>query len=160
MQERKILAPDINVFIDFQIIKNSQPISLSKELDVLIASGKSIYIWSKTVSPKEMKQYCSKIIIPTPEEEKKLHQKVFILRHKDHKTYKEISDALNIPIGKVSYYTKTDPLKEWILDDWIVSYEIKDSQIYPKVDFLVDNDEKLVQRFKRAGRPANLITKV
>lgn len=160
---RKTQNSDItgqNVFIEFQIVKNSNPISLTKELDILIARGKKIYVWSKTVPVEEMEKYCSSIIIPTPEDEKLIHWKVYILRYKHKKTYKEISDLLNIPISKVSYYAQANPNREWKLNDWIAGYHVKDNTLYDKVDYLVDCDESIVNRFKKAGRPATLIKEV
>lgn len=153
-------STELNVFIEFQIIKDSQPDLLSKEFDILIASGKRIHVWSKTEPEEIMKKFCSGIVIETPESERELHKKIFILRHKERKTFAEISNLLNVPIDKVSYFSKADPLREWTLDNWIWSYERKDPMFYSKVDYLVDSDEKLVQRFKRAGRKANLIKKV
>ena len=161
MQDKDHYAQaESNVFIEFQVVKDSDPVLLSKELDLLIVSGKQIHVWSKTVSVKEMKRYCISQAIDSSEEEIKLHAQAFVLRHQHKKTYKEIADILKVPIERIGYYTKVDPLRKWTLNDWIVSYQIKDSTIYGKVDFLVDNDEKLVDRFKRAGRSANYIKKV
>ena len=160
MQDKIALSEGVNVFIEFQIVKDSQLSSLLGELDILIAAGKKIHLWSKTVDPKTMETYCKSIKIPTPPIEKELHQKVWLLRHKDRKTFGDIANFLGIPIPKVSYFSKTDPTREWVLADWIYSYEKKDSSVYPKVDFLVDNDQRLIDRFKRSGRIANLVTKV
>lgn len=154
------LQDGINVFIEFQIIKNSPIDSLSKELDILIAAGKRIHLWSKTVSPEDMEKYCKSVKVPVPKEEKELHEKIWKLRHVDRKTFSEISSILKVPISKISYFSRTSPKEGWTLADWIVSYERKDSSIYPKVDFVVDTDPKLVERFRRAGRIANLLTKV
>jgi hypothetical protein len=149
-----------NVFLEFQIVKDSDPLLLSKELDILIARGKKIHVWSKTVSEKEMKHFCTSIILPTSKEEDHLHKTIFVLRHKEKKTYKEIADRLGIPVERVGYFTKADPLRKWKLDDWIISYQVKESTVYDKVDYLVDNDEKFVERFKRAGRQATFIRKI
>ncbi len=151
---------EYNVFIDFEIIKRSDPNSLYKELDLLIIAGKRIHLWSKTVTPREIEKYCTNLII-TPEEYKKdLHVKAIELRNKNKKTYKEIADELKIDVKMVGFYVKNDPNKSWRLSDWIVGYHTKDSSIYEKVDYLVDNDQKLVDRFKRAGRKATFIEKV
>lgn len=149
-----------NVFIEFQIIKDSDPSSLSRELDILIARGKKIHIWSKTTSVKDMQTFCKSIVLPTPPSEAELHKNIFVLRHKHKKTYKEIADRLGIPVERVGYFTQADPLRTWKLDDWVISYQVKDSSIYDKVDYLVDNDERFVERFKRAGRPATFIRKI
>ena len=64
-------SPDVlNVFIEFQIIKESIIDSLVEELDVLIAAGKQVHLWSKTVSPAAMQKYCESILVERPEEEK------------------------------------------------------------------------------------------
>lgn len=160
MPENTSSRDDLNIFIDFQIIKDSRIDSLSKELDILIAAGKQIHVWSKTVPPIQMAKYCKSVKINTPAAELDIHTKVWNLRHKERKTLGDIATVLNIPVNKVSYYSKVSPNRTWCLSDWIVSYENKDSNIYPKVDILVDNDNKLVERFKRAGRKAHLVAKV
>ena len=160
MQEKTNSHDGINVFIEFQIIKDSNPLELTKELDILIATGKKIYVWSKTASREQMRQYCLQLKIPIPEHEFKLHKQIWDLRHKERKTFTDISNLLSVPLARVSYYSRTEPVVNLTLDDWIISYEKKDSALYPKVDFLIDNDQKLVNRFIEAGRTANLITKV
>ena len=160
MKDKIALTEGINVFIEFQIVRDSQLSSLLEELDVLIAAGKRIHLWSKTVSPKEMEAYCKSQKIPTPKEEKDLHEAIWLLRFQERKTLGDISTLTGTPISRVSYYCRMDPTREWVLSDWIYSYEKKDSSIYPKVDFLVDSDQTLVNRFKKSGRVANLITKV
>jgi len=150
---------ELNVFIDFDIIKKSNLDSLYKELDLLIITGKKIYLWSKTVSPSKMKEYCDSITVSPADYSKEIHTKAIGLRIK-HKTYKEIADELNIPVRMVGFYTKNDPEKKWKLSDWIIDYHTKDSSVYEKIDYLVDCDKKLVERFQRAGRKATLIEKV
>jgi hypothetical protein len=108
MQEKKPLITDTKVFIDFQIIKDSNPISLSKELDVLIASGKTVHIWSKTVS---------------------------------------IADMINFSVK--------NNLSEYIWD-----YKSKDSFFYSSVDFIIDNNKKLVDRFIKNGKLGNYIERI
>jgi hypothetical protein len=160
MQEATNSITETNVFLDFQIIQDSNLVKLSEEMDILIAGGKTIYIWSKTISPENMKKFCIKLVVPTPTEEKELHNKIFLLRHKDRKTFREISEELKIPLNKVSYFSKADPLREWTLDDWIEDYLPKDPSLYQKVDYLVDPNEKLVDKFKRAGRNATLVKEI
>lgn len=160
MQGKQNLQDVLNIFIEFQIIRESDTESLTKELDMMIAAGKRIHIWSKTVPPVEMAKYCYSVKINPPAKEKELHEKIWHLRHKERKTFADIATLLDIPTKRISYFVKVPPTRGWRLSDWIVSYEKKDSSIYPKVDFLVDNDEKLVARFKRVGRKANLISKV
>lgn len=159
-KKRCIQKEECNVFLDFQIIKDSNTLSLTKELDVLIASGKKIYVWSKVYTPNAMKNYCSKIVVPTPKDEFELHKQVFLLKNKERKTYEQISQHLKIPINKVSYFSKNDPLKQWTLNDWILGYYTKDSSTYQKADIIVDTDQKIVDRFIRAGKTANLVKKI
>jgi len=150
----------INVFIDFSIIQKSNPSSLYKELDLLIRIGKSIHIWSKSTSIKEMKEYCKTLKIAPEDYDATIHAKVFVLRHKDKRSYQSIADELGIKLDLVSFYVNSDPTKPWVLDDWIVDYHFKDSSIYEKIDILIDNDQNLVQRFKRANRSANYVENV
>lgn len=149
-----------NIFIEFQVVINSDPSSLYRELDLLIAAGKRIFLWSKTVTPEMMERHAKKLKIPIPKEDLKEHKECWELKNKERLTYQEIADKLKIPLKKVSYYTRNDPDRDWNLDDWIVDYYQKDSSVYPRVDILVDNDERLVNRFKRAGREANLVERV
>lgn len=151
---------DTNVFIEFQVVINSDPSSLYQELDLLIAAGKRIFLWSKTVAPEVMELQAKKIQIPIPEEDLKEHKECWELKNKERLTYQEIADKLGMPLKKISYYSRNDPDRDWTLDDWVVDYYKKDSSVYPRVDILVDNDEKMVNRFKRAGREANLVEKV
>lgn len=150
----------INVFIEFGIIEKSNPTSLYKELDLLILAQKYIHLWSKTKSPAEMKEYCSKIVVQPEDYSKEKHEQAYRMRHRENKTYKEISDLLETPISLVSFYVRANPKRPWLLSDWIVGYHPKDSSIYEKIDVLVDNDQRLVDKFKRAGRKANFVEKV
>lgn len=151
---------EYNIFIDFEIIRQSNQSSLYKELDLLIIAGKRIHVWSSKVSPEELEKYCSNLVITPDEYNKDTHIQVRELRLKEKKTYKEIADTLKIDVKLIGFYVKTDPEKSWKLSDWIVDYHTKDSSIYEKVDYLVDCDIKLVERFKRAGRKATFIEKV
>jgi len=149
-----------NVFIDFEIIEKSNLDSLYKELDLLIIAGKRIHLWSKTKTPQYMEKHCTDIVITPTEYNKEIHIKARELRRKNKKTYQEIADLLKTTTKMVGFYVKNDPEKPWKLSDWIVGYYVKDSSIYEKVDYLVDCDQKLVDRFKRAGRNATFIEKV
>ena len=160
MQETNISEVKTNVFIDFQIILQSEINKLSKELDVLLAGGKKIYLWSKTASVQEMKEYCKHIRTPVDKKTKKLHQKSFLMRHQDKKTLADIAKKLDLTLSQVSYFIHNNPLHEWVLDDWIESYLYKDSSLYSKVDYLVDCNKKLVDKFKKAGREATLIERL
>lgn len=47
--------------------------------------------------------------------------------------------------------------KSWKLSDWFVDFFIKDSSIYDKVDFVIDPDQRVVDRFKNFGRGGNVL---
>ncbi len=98
-----------NVMIEFNLVKsNSSKDRLTKELDMIISIGKHIYLWSKTVSPRNMCQWA-----------------------KDNSIY-----------------------------DYIYGYISKDSVNYGKADFVIDNDPKVVDRFKAKGIHGNLIENI
>lgn len=122
--------------------------------------GKKIHLWSKTVSPQLLEKFCQAVVIKPSDYNPDLHAQVRELRDKQKKTYQEISTQLKIETKDIGYYLKTDPNKPWRLSDWIVGYHVKDSAVYEKIDFLVDNDPRLVEKFTRAGRKATLIEKV
>jgi len=151
---------NINVFIEFEVIKNSEVSSLYQELDLLIVAGKRIYLWSKTEAPEVIKAYAKQLEIPIPKKDLEEHKICWELKNKERLAYQEISDKLKIPLKKISYYIRNNPDRKWTLDDWIIDYYQKDSSVYPRVDILVDNDPKIVNRFKRAGREANLVERV
>lgn len=151
---------NINVFIEFEVIKRSDPNSLYQELDLLIAAGKRIYLWSKNETPEVMEAYARKLEIPIPKKDLEEHKVCWELKNKERLAYQEIADKMGITLKKVSYYVRNNPDRKWTLDDWIMDYYQKDSSVYPRVDILVDNDPKVVERFKRAGRDANLVEKV
>jgi len=151
---------ELNVFIDFEIIEKSDPTSLYKELDLIILAGNKIHICSKTKSIQEMKKYCNNLKISPLNYNKKIHEQARFLRKKDKKTYQEIASTLKISTNMVGFYVKNDPNESWVLSDWIIGYHIKDSTIYDKIDYLVDCDKRLVDKFLRAGRKATFIEKV
>lgn len=148
-----------NVFIEFEIIKNSDLQELKTELDKLIGAGHKIYTWSKKITPLEMRRYCVINGINRNKNELNEHKKVLELREK-RKTYKEIAEELNLKEDKVSYYINTQMFDKWVIDDWIVDYYKKDSSVYSKVDFVVDSDPKLVERFEKSGIKGNVLTKL
>jgi len=148
-----------NVFIEFQIIKLSNLDNLIKELDILIAGNKKIFLWSNSVSVEQMQKYCLSIIIKKTEEELDKHKKCLELRLKS-KLYKEIAAEIGISTSEVSYYLNSDPERMWTLDDWISDYFPKDSSIYDKIDILIDNNQKIVDRFKNRGIESHFIQKV
>ena len=148
-----------NVFIDFQVIKNSDKVKLSKELDVLLRAGKKIYIWSKTTTPLEMKVYCSSVKIPISKEEIEIHKKAKELRKKN-KLFKDIADELKIEIGMVGYYINTPIVESVSLDDWILDYYHKDSTVYEKADIVVEPDPNTARRFTIGGYITNFIEKI
>lgn len=148
-----------NVFIDFSIIQNSDLQELKSEFDKLIIAGKKIFIWSKKALPSEMSRFCKNIKIQRDPEEINLHKEVLASRAKRN-SYKDIADDLDIDIGKVSYFANIRLFEEWNLDDWIIDYYKKDSSIYPKVDFVIDPDQKVVDRFARNGVNGNVVDKL
>jgi len=81
-----------------------------------------------------------------------------------------VKKELDLLIGynKLVYlWSKTIPIKEmasWILknnlQDYIWGYRVKDSTHYSSPDFVIDNDEAFVRRFKRNGIDGNVINKL
>ena len=73
-----------------------------------------------------------------------------------------------IGMGKVIIvWSKTHMLEEMLsfcitngLNDYIWDYKLKDSFLYSSVDFIIDNDKKLVDRFIRKGKMANYIERI
>ena len=157
--ERGELLMSRNVFIDFDIISRSQTPDVVKEFDILIAAGKSIFLWSKRESPDFMKRYCDDIIIETPKDELELHRKIYSMRQ-EKKTYQDITTETGVPMKQLSYYIQRNPDLKWRLSDWIKDYYRKDSSVYSKVDFVIDPDQRVVDRFKRAGCDGNVLSKL
>jgi len=145
-----------NVFIEFEIIRESIPSLLSKELDILIAAGKRIFVWSKDISPTMMRLHCANTPVDIPKEEREKHKKAFDMRY-DGATYQEISEATKIPVEQLGWYISNDPTRQWNLDDWIADYYVKDSAVFQKVDAIVDVNERTVERFNRRGIPGNVL---
>lgn len=128
-----------------------------KELDQLIALKNNIYLWSKTITPEQMRLFCLKIRFDL--QEKDTHKKIIDLR-KQKKSFKEISDETNVCIEQIGFYLTSDPNKIWTLDDWIKGYLVKDSSIYQKADFIIDPDPKFVNRFQLKGLDGNVLEKL
>lgn len=105
-----------------------------------------------------MRRYCLGIIYNNIED-KELHQKVKNLRQAN-KTYKEIAEITNISVTKIGFYLSTPISKVWTLDDWIKGYFLKDSSIYQKADYIIDNDRSFVDRFKKRGIEGNYIERL
>lgn len=145
-----------NVFIEFEIIRDSNPNILYKELDILLATRKRIFVWSKDVPPMIMRAHCKNTKIDIPKEEKQKHKIAYDMRY-EGATYQEISEATNIPEKQLGWYIATNPARTWTLDDWIAEYYIKDSSVYQKVDAIIDTNEKMVERFRRKGIPGNVL---
>lgn len=145
-----------NVFIEFEIMKESDPIELYKELDVLIATGRRIFVWSKTVPPMGMRVFCLETQIHIPEKEKNIHETAYRMRY-EGSTYQEISEATGVPIKQLGWYISNSPNRNWSLDDWVADYYIKDSAVYGKVDAIIDCSERVVEKFKRRGIPGNTL---
>ena len=149
----------MNVFIEFKIIRESNPIKLAEEIDKLIAHGKKVYSWSKTVTPIEQATFCSLKVIPRSAEEKDRHKKIKELRDSGY-SYDEISKELKIHTREIGFFLKRDFRKEWTLTDYILDYYKKDSSIYPKVDIIIDPDPVLVERFKKIGIHGNVLERL
>ena len=152
------MSANSNIFVDFSIVTKSNPKKLKEEFDLLIQFKNQIFIWSKTILPESMRAYCLSVKFVDPNEAE-LHKNILKLR-KEKKPFKEISDVTGVPLWKLSYYLVTRDTKVWTLDDWIKDYYKKDSSIYPKVDFVIDPDQKLVDRFQTAGLDGNCIEKI
>lgn len=148
-----------NVFIDYQIIQNSNLQNLILELDIMIAAGKKIYLWSKTILPETMEKECKKRIVKIDDHELELHKTIYEERKKGI-TYQEISDKTGIPVKQLTYYIKHNPNVPLVLDDWIVDYYKKDSSSYQKADIVIDPDQKFVDRFIKIGLEGNCIKSV
>ena len=146
-----------NVFIEFKIVKDSNPTALYKELDILLATGKRIFVWSKTVPPIIMRQHCISTLVDIPEEEIERHKKAYGMRYAGA-TYQDISETTDIPIRQLGWYLSNSPDRQWVLDDWIADYYVKDSAVYQKVDAIVDCEDRIVEKFKRRGIPVNVLT--
>ena len=73
-----------------------------------------------------------------------------------------------IGMGKVIIiWSKHHSLQEMLsfcitnsLNDYIWDYKLKDAFLYSSVDFIIDNDKKLVDRFIRNGKMANYIERI
>lgn len=146
-----------NIFVDFSIIKNSDPQKLKEELETLVQLKNLVYIWSKTVDPALMRLYCLSIKFDDPKE-RELHRLIQKMRQ-EKKSYKEITEVTETPMWKIGFYLTTKD-KIWTLDDWIKGYFIKDSAIYAKADFIIDPDQKFVDRFHFSGIDGNCIEKI
>jgi hypothetical protein len=147
-----------NIFIEYKIIKDSDPQKLREELETLVMLRNLIFVWSKTVDPVQMRTYCLGVKFNDPKE-RELHKTILKMRA-EKKPYKEITEVTGAPLWKISFYLTTKEGKIWTLDDWIKDYHKKDSSIYPKVDFVIDPDAKFVDRFHFAGVDGNCIEKI
>lgn len=151
---------EVNVFIDFEIIKNSPIEELRQDLDTIIQFRNKIYVWSKIHTPMEMRKYCLKTKVPIPKEEIDLHKECFRLRNIECLSYDEIREKTGVSYRRIGFFAGTDPNKQWNLDDWIADYFKKDTSMYSKVDFIIDPSEKMVKRFEKIGIPGNVIEKL
>lgn len=68
---------------------------------------------------------------------------------------------------KIHLWSKTESpldMEKWSADrgiwDYIWDYVPKDSFNYGKVDFIIDPDPKLVEKFKSRGIPGNTVDKI
>ena len=148
-----------NIFLEFKIIQDSNPVKLANEIDILIAYGKKVYSWSKAITPKQQALFCSQKVIPRSAEDKEKHKKIKELRDSGA-SYDEISRELNVNAREIGFFLKRDVRKEWTLKDYILDYYKKDSAIYPKVDVIIDPDPSLVERFKKIGIHGHVLERV
>ncbi len=145
-----------NVFVEYRIIRESNPVLLYKELDLLLAIGKRVFVWSKTVPIVTMRLYCINTPITISEDEKKKHTKAYNMRY-EGATYQEISEATDMKIDQLGWYVSNNPNKQWTLDDWIADYYVKDSSVFKKADAVVDCSQRIIDRFSRFGIPGNVL---
>jgi len=103
--------------------------------------------------------HCLKTEIKIPQEEIDAHDKVIQLR-KEGKDFRTIANEADIPIKLVGYYVGQPRKDKHYLDDWIIGYFWKDSTTYGKVDFVVDPDEKFVEKFIKSGRGGNVVKEI
>lgn len=151
------MVKGVNVFVDYEIILNSPVEELRKDLDGIIQLQNKIYVWSKAHFPSEMRMHCLKTIVTLPEDERKLHEECFRLRNIECLSYDEISQKTGVKPRRIGFFAAVNPYKNWTLDDWIVDYYKKDSSVYSKVDFIIDPNPKIVERFSRIGIEGNVI---
>lgn len=104
--------------------------------------------------------HCLRTIVVLPEDERKLHKECFRLRNIECLSYDEISEKTGVKPRRIGFFAAVNPHKQWTLDDWIVDYYKKDSSVYSKVDFIIDPNSKIVERFSRIGIPGNVIEKL
>lgn len=149
----------VNVFVEFKIIQDSNPIRLALEIDNLIAYGKKVYSWSKLVTPHQQALYCTTKIIPRPPEEKEKHRRIKEMRDSGA-SYEEISNELAVNAKEIGFFLKRPLNKEWSLADYFLDFYKKDSSIYPKVDVIIDPDPNLIERFKKIGIHGNIVERV
>lgn len=151
------MVQGVNVFIDYEIILKSPVEELRKDMDMIIHLQNKIFLWSKTYLPSEMRMHCLRTEVPLPKEEKELHQQCFRLRNIECLSYDEITERTGVNSRRIGFFASVNPLKKWTLDDWIVDYYKKDSSVYPKVDFIIDPNPRVVERFATIGIPGNVI---
>jgi hypothetical protein len=149
-----------NIFIDFQVILDSQKKELKTELDTIIQLQNRIYLWSKKFFPEQMRLHCLKTEMNLDDKEIEIHKECYKLRNVDLLSYQEISDKLGISPKRIGFFSKVSPNKKWTLDDWVIDYFNKDSSVYSKVDFVIDSDPKIVERFAKIGIKGNIINKL
>lgn len=147
-----------SIFIDFEIIKNSDPKNLKNELEEIVKRKNEINVWSKKEPTINMRLFCLNIKFNLKDEVEK-HKKVLELR-KQKKTYEEISKESGVPVKQLWYFI-SNPIKEtWTLDDWIKGYYKKDSTVYQKPDIVIDPDETFVKKFISRGIEGNVVSKI
>jgi hypothetical protein len=98
-----------------------------------------------------MRNFCQKTKIPIDKDEYEKHKRAFQMRKEEKKTYQEIAKITGLNVKNLGFYLNFDPGVPWVLSDWIKDYYQKDSSVYEKVDFIVDPDSKVVERFQKRG---------
>lgn len=160
MEDQKSMVQGVNVFIDYEIILNSPVEELKKDMDTIIALQNKIFVWSKNHLPAEMRMHCLRTEVVLPEDEREKHVECFRLRNIECLSYDEITEKTGVNARMIGFFAAVNPEKKWTLDDWVVDYLKKDSSIYPKVDFIIDPNPRMVERFEKIGIPGNVVDKL
>lgn len=90
-----------------------------------------------------------------------------ILQNSDLEVVKRELDLL-ISYGKLIFVWSKEfspmQMATWALEqglkDYIWGYRVKDSTHYSSPDFVIDNSESFVDRFRRQGIPGNIVSKL
>jgi hypothetical protein len=90
-----------------------------------------------------------------------------IVTHSEIDALKTEWDTLISSGKKIYLWSKAitpDTMCQWCKDkgvyDYVWGYLVKDSVNYSKADFVIDNNERFVDRFKSSGIPGNYIESI